>query len=774
MPRPDNAGVSISGVDTPAKPRLVARLVARLHDPTRVLLRRGLRVALLVPMVFFLCQQVLGLGAAALPAAFATYTILAFADFGGPVLDRLRANISLGLFGVMMVAVGSYANRWAWLAVVSTFVVVFAISFASVLRGYFAAGSLAAIVPWLLVVASPHNLALMPEKCLGWALGAAVAVIGALVLWPSHARSDLRGRLAQALEAAAALVDELTNQVGGGAIGDAYEQLSDAIVGAHANYDGRLVRPGVGTSRDRSLMLAFDQRDRIRTALHGWVDQPMTQRRPSDVHLGDVTADVLRQCAESLRRGYGAIGIHELDVARDRHIDQLVTWADDELVLGDPQDLHQEVASAFHVRVTSMATQVLAIYVQGALDSRDHAIGRRAEPGTTVTFAGMTVVDPTMNKPVRDLLRAQASIHSPWFRTALRTATALALTVLIVAVTGTQFGFWVSLGALAALKLDAPGTRRTAVSVFVGTLVGFVIAVSLVLTFGDHLEVYWALLPIAVFLAAYTPGAISLAVGQGAFTLFILTIFAIVEPKALAPGVFRVGDVLLGLVVSLAVSALIWPRGMVPLVQRTLHSNVTAVGDFLVAAYARLVEGPVAADTVARARDNAHRTMTVADETFDLALSQGGRNQLTNVPTWTSVLNVAAQISFAAEVVAVLDRITTLPDAFATSTDAMLAQAHHIQSDIARSSHSLETGLPDERVGLEASEKSMRRLQGLIDNDLAQICETRGTKAGLQAVVLLLAASWLVECRWLATRLSIKVAECERPDDLGAIDPSPL
>ena len=175
-------------------------------------------------------------------------------------------------------------------------------------------------------------------------------------------------------------------------------------------------------------------------------------------------------------------------------------------------------------------------------------------------------------------MTAQVSLESPGSRTALRTATALALTVLVVELTGTQFGFGSPRG-VRRLEAGCAGTRRTAVSVFVGTLVGFVIAVSLVLIFGGR-GVYWALLPVTAFLAAYTPGAISLAVRQGSFTVFILTIFAIVDPQALSPEVFRVGDVLLGLVVSLR-SRLIWPCGIVPLVQRRLHVSIVAVGDFL-------------------------------------------------------------------------------------------------------------------------------------------------------------------------------------------------
>lgn len=133
-----------------------------------------------------------------------------------------------------------------------------------------------------------------------------------------------------------------------------------------------------------------------------------------------------------------------------------------------------------------MTSQILALYVQGALDSRDPTIGRRAAnaESSRVSIGGQTVLDPSRNAPVRQLLAGQWQLSSPWMRTALRTATALAITVLAVQLTGAQFGFWVSLGALVALKLDASGTQRTASMVLVGTVVGFVIASVLVLAVG--------------------------------------------------------------------------------------------------------------------------------------------------------------------------------------------------------------------------------------------------------------------------------------------------
>ncbi|MDQ1247044.1 MAG: hypothetical protein QG597_1414, partial [Actinomycetota bacterium] len=369
------------------------------------------------------------------------------------------------------------------------------------------------------------------------------------------------------------------------------------------------------------------------------------------------------------------------------------------------------------------------------------------------------VIDPSQVTPARALLTAQWRWDSPWLRTALRTAAALTLTVLVVEVTRAEYGFWVSLGALVALKIDASGTRSTAGSVFLGTVVGFIVASALVFTVDLHTGVFWALLPLASFLAAYTPGAISLAVGQASFTVFILLLFAIESPS-LETGVIRLVDVAMGLAVSLVVSLLIWPRGILPMVNRALHRQAVAVGDLLVAAFARLVAEPVMEDTLAVAKERAAGELAVAGETFDLALAQVDPTQAHRVPVWTTTLNCTTQINFVAGVVAVLEKIDPLPVP-PSSGDAMLALAHHVQADIARSTRQLAEPSGAAPAGGFDPEADMARLWRLVDADLQRLWResTPTSDRGSAALVLVFAASWLARCLWLAQRLSTRIEE---------------
>ena len=759
---------------------MLRRLTDRVNDPAHILLRRGLRVAVLVPTVFFVCMQVLPAQEAGLPAAFATFSVLAFADFGGPALDRLWANLMLGVIGTVLFTVGALVGWHPVAAVLSTFVVAFVISFGAVLRGYFATATTAVLLPWVLAATTHPDISVLPEKSVGWAAGALVAAVGAAVLWPTHVRSTLRTRMADSLDAAADLVDVLISEPHEEVALLRWQRLAAAVTSLHDAYDGRLVRPGVGTARDRSLMLAFDQLHRLRTVLHAWYDDPGMQVTSADRALAGSICDSLTASAECLRRGYGVTQAEDLAHARAAHENELLAWANGMSSGDDPVEFRHEVDAAFHLRVVSMAAQVTAVYVQGALDSRDRTIGRRAARRShpPVTFSGETIIDPARVTPVRELLAAQWTWRSPWLRTALRTGLALALTVLVVQLTGAAYGFWISLGALVALKVDAAGTRKTALSVFVGTLVGFVVATALVWLVGSHVWVFWLVLPVFAFLAAYTPAAVSLAVGQGSFTVFILSLFGIVQPESLGLGVTRVEDVAMGLAVALVVSLVIWPRGITPVVRRTLHLNAMASGQYLVAAYARLVEGPIMAETVHTAREAARHNLTVAGETFDLALAQASPESHAEVPVWATTLNCSSQISFAASVVSVLERVSALPVSSACG-DAMLALSHHVSASIATSTSNGANvaGGASETIGASGTSgatpppgaqqppgrdplASLQRMYRLLDDDLRALWREPATgNRGATALALIFAASWLSQSLWMAQRLASSVHE---------------
>ena len=105
--------------------------------------------------------------AAGLPSSFALFSILVFANLGGPRLARLRANVMIVLVGLVALIAGAVTGASVWVAVPATFVAIFAIAYSAVLRGYFASSTNAVIVPWVLGATSGTGVTNLPAECVG-------------------------------------------------------------------------------------------------------------------------------------------------------------------------------------------------------------------------------------------------------------------------------------------------------------------------------------------------------------------------------------------------------------------------------------------------------------------------------------------------------------------------------------------------------------------------------------------------------------------------------
>jgi uncharacterized membrane protein YccC len=91
--------------------------------------------------------------------------------------------------------------------------------------------------------------------------------------------------------------------------------------------------------------------------------------------------------------------------------------------------------------------------------------------------------------------------------------------------------------------------------------VGFAIGAAFMLAIGTSPTALWIALPVAVLVAAYSPGTAPFAVGQAAFTVTVVVLFNLLVPAGWKVGLVRIQDVAIGCAVSLVVGALFWPRG---------------------------------------------------------------------------------------------------------------------------------------------------------------------------------------------------------------------
>lgn len=738
-----------------------------MHDAGHVILRRALRVALLVPLTYLVVQVAFGWSNAALAAAFACFSMLAFADLGGPLRERMTANALLGLNGVVLVALGSYLGQWQIPVVCATLVIVFVIAYSAVLRGYFAAATAAAILPWVFAATATPDPDLALHRAAGWAIGATVATIGSGVLWPLVLRSSLRLRLADVLAAAADVVSSVDDST---ARATAFAKLLEADKALHAVYDGRLARPGAGTARDRSLMQAIDEVGRLTTTLEFTRDNE-PELGPIDAKLHAEIVVALQDCARALRTGDVIPDPAKLDAQRAVHADEVAAWCGRTLRAGQSPKVRPGVEESATVRTVSLTVEAMTIYVRGAMDpakSMSAQVVDRAQVSDVVTFAGHHILEPDRRVSPATLLTRQFTLQSPWLRTAIRTSVAITLTVYVVTVLGADHGFWAALGALVALKFDASGTQRMAWQMVVGTLIGFAVGCGLILLAGTHPTPLWFLLPIVTFLAAYTPGAISFVIGQASFSVFVIILLGITSPGELATAEWRLADVLIGIGVSLFVSLLMWPHGVAPMVYRSARHAIYTATTFVMYGYERIVDGETSpAHTAALTRESAD-AVQAADEAFDLAFSQHGPG-LANSRVLVATINVAMSLNYFGEVLGGLAQGGRLPDEYAASGDSMLAAAHRVGTRIIALVNTIDnpTASVNGVASIDQHRGALERLRVAIDSDFAKL-DVSATGApgpdgrdemGYSAMLIVLALAWIIQAVWLADRLEGVVAQ---------------
>lgn len=162
--------------------------------------------------------------------------------------------------------------------------------------------------------------------------------------------------------------------------------------------------------------------------------------------------------------------------------------------------------------------------------------------------------------PLR-LLTQQLNPSSPWFRNAARGALALAVAIAIARLPVISHGFWIVMGAIGALRFDAMGTGRTVRAAVVGQFVGFAVSFTLAFLLDPYPVALALLIPVAGFIAGVAPPK-RLWMPQAAFTILVVLCMALVTPQDTGVPMTRLEDVLIGLAVSLAVSLLLWPRGV--------------------------------------------------------------------------------------------------------------------------------------------------------------------------------------------------------------------
>jgi hypothetical protein len=621
---------------------LVRRAVGRLRtrDPDLDALRRAVRAAVVVPLAAALGFLVVGGTQAPLFTLIGAFWLMVLVDFPGNRQGRAAAYLGLGFNGAVLITLGTLVAPIPWLAVTLMFVLGVAVTLAGVLSETIAAGQRVTLLAYVLPVCTPTGP--IGERLLGWAIALAVCVPAALFFLPPGHHGELRRHAAQVC---GALADRLE---GVGSTSD----VTDAMDALRSNFLSADFRPVGMTAGSRALVRVIDDLE--------WITDRVDKNTGAALaEMNGPAVKVLRSCARVLdvsRLSERAADRAELDVALDelRSVARGRYREDVVAVLGErADDSAVAVGRALLARRTIATTIGLTgrvIASAAAADARPvwaRALGLRLPH----TGAADRLIPETV--AVTTITTGFLATRSVAARNSFRTGVGLALAVAITHLLPVQHGFWMVLGAIVVLGSSALSTGTKVVRAVIGTAIGVILGAALIAIVGVEPVVLWALLPIAIFAAAYVPRVFSFAAGQAAFTMTVLIILNLIVPTGWRLGLLRIEDVTAGAALAVVVSLLLWPRGATASVYAAIGAAVEVGSRYLQAAVLRVTRGASeeADDKVTTLSHDALVATRTVDDAVRQYLSESGGTTDSRAPA-VHAANRAVRLRGAADVIA--------------------------------------------------------------------------------------------------------------------------
>ena len=620
-----------------------ARIVRRMNerDPDNDALRRALRAAIVVPLAAAFSFAVAdGNSQTPLFTLFGAVALLVFSDFPGNRQNRAVAYAGLGCNGAILITLGTLIAPYPWPAVALMFVLAAAVTFSGVLSETVAAGQRATLLTFVLPACTPPGA--VGERLTGWLIALAICVPAALFLWPPRHHGQLRRRAARACQVLAARLDGAGSAA---EVSRAMDDLREEFLGAD-------FRPVGLTAGSRALVRVVDELEWIADRTSEQAGAALLDMRAPAVRVLRCAADVLsipQRRERELARADLAAALGELrGAARGRYredLDAILGVADDERAVALGRDLLQARTIAATIGATARVIAAAA-----AADARPvwaRALGLRLpQTGASERLLPETVA-------AAQITSGFLGKRSVAVRNSLRTGLGLALAVAVTHLFPVEHGFWVVLGALSVLRSSALSTGTRVWRAVIGTGIGFLLGALLIALVGVDPAVLWPLMPVVVFGSAYVPEIASFTAAQAAFTMMVLIFFNLIAPGGWQVGLIRVEDVVVGALVGVVVSVLLWPRGATAAVTLAIDSTRAVFARYLWTAVLRITRGASEArnDEVVTLTQAALDASRVIDDAVRQYLSESSGETDFRAPVVRS-FNRAIRLRAAADLIA--------------------------------------------------------------------------------------------------------------------------
>ncbi|MFJ3233964.1 FUSC family protein [Streptomyces sp. NPDC086787] len=588
----------------------------------RRVLCRAVQTTIAASAGFYLCLYGLDEPVAALYSLFAAIALGPLSPISGSGRQRAGAVMRALPAGLLLVVLGTVLAVSTWAAVAGMLVVGFALGFAAVGSPRSAATAPGLQLFYILACFPPYAPQTLWARLAGAALGGLSLAACNAFLFPDPPDRGYRARLADALETAA---EAARGDVPLSCLRDRAEdlRLSQVPPGERPTGPGRA---------DRALSQAGSAARRLLETLTELSHARARGAVPDDGEpcedLLACVADYAADAARALRTGGAAPSVARLEaVANHVQTDRIRRATPPrrlDLAVMRRQSLVLQLAAAMWVLVT-------------ALGIAERRATRRPPEGDVFWYADLPAYGLWARRIAGNLTG-----RSVWFQNAVRVALGLAAARLVAGTLDLAHGFWVLLAVLTLGRTTVGATWGAVRQALAGTLAGAAAAGVLILTLGQHVDIYAALLVPAMLVAFVLGPLLGIGYAQGLFTLLVAVVFAQVAPVDWQLSEVRLFDVLTGSCIGLLCGLLAWPAGGRREVRRTMAELLRACGTLL----------PTTADLVTNPAPGQLCTVPTLPVERRLRLAEAAYAQYRTEPTtaeapphadWLTVLVLAHQ-----------------------------------------------------------------------------------------------------------------------------------